>query len=663
MPARASASLPSWRRLPVGAELDLEGGVHFRVWAPERGRVRVRLEGTVERPEPEGGIAVELRAEAGGYHSGRVAEAAAGTLYRFLIDDDAKPYPDPASRRQPDGPHGPSAVVDADAFRWTDGAWTGMSLPGQVIYEMHVGAFTPEGTFAAAARELEELRDAGITLIEMMPVADFPGRFGWGYDGVNLFAPTHLYGTPDDLRSFVDRAHELGVGVILDVVYNHLGPDGNYLRPFSPHYFSEVATEWGDALNFDGEGCGPVREYFVANARYWIDEFHFDGLRLDATQSIHDSSRPHILAEISAAVREAAKGRRTIVVGENEPQEAKLMRPASEGGCGLDGLWNDDFHHSAMVALTGQREAYYLPHLGRAQEFVSAAKHGFLYQGQRYHWQDKRRGTPALDMEPWRFVHFTQNHDQVANSVRGLRVHALTSPGRHRAMTALLLLGPQTPMLFMGQEFAASTPFLYFADHDAELARLVEEGRREFMSQFPSADTPETRGLLPPPHDRAAFERSKLDLSERDRHREAYDLHRDLLRIRREDPVLSAQRHGALDGAVLDEHSFVLRWFGDGGDDRLLLVNLGPTLEPDITPEPLLAPPAGRRWRTLWSSEDPRYGGIGTPHPDSDERGLRLPAESAVLLSPSPSPTERRGGEDRRLGLERRVTYRTGVEG
>ncbi|HEX5581654.1 MAG TPA: malto-oligosyltrehalose trehalohydrolase, partial [Gemmatimonadaceae bacterium] len=550
MSSGSAVSLPSWRRLPVGAELAPDGGVHFRVWAPARARVRVRLERTGEGTDegtgaahaPEGAGAVQLTAEGDGYHSATVAGAAAGTLYRFLLDDDPTPYPDPASRFQPDGPHGPSAVVDPGAFRWRDDAWAGVSLPGQVIYEMHVGAFTPEGTFAAAARELEALRDTGVTVVEVMPVADFPGRFGWGYDGVNLFAPTRLYGTPDDLRSFVDRAHQLGIGVILDVVYNHLGPDGNYLRAFAPHYFSAIATEWGEAINFDGEHCGPVREYFLANARYWIDEFHLDGLRLDATQSIHDRSEPHILAEITATVRDAAAGRETIVIGENEPQASRLMRPTREGGQGLDGLWNDDFHHSAMVALTGQREAYYTPHLGRPQEFVSAAKHGFLYQGQRYHWQEKRRGTAALDLAPWRFVHFTQNHDQVANSARGLRAHQLSSPGRHRAMTALLLLGPQTPMLFMGQEFAASAPFLYFADHEPALARRVEEGRREFISQFPSADAPEMRALLPPPHDPATFERCKLDLAERERHRAVYELHRDLLRVRREDPVLSAQR-------------------------------------------------------------------------------------------------------------------------
>jgi maltooligosyltrehalose trehalohydrolase len=624
-------SLP--RRLPVGAEILPEGGVHFRVWAPRRRRVEVVLEGGADATR-RGPLAVGLEAEGNGYFSGRAAAAGAGARYRFRLDGEQTLCPDPASRFQPDGIHGPSQVVDPGAFRWTDGDWRGIGLPGQVLYETHVGTFTREGTWEAAARELPELAALGVTVLEVMPVAEFPGRFGWGYDGVDLFAPTRLYGTPDDFRRFVDRAHHLGLGVILDVVYNHFGPDGSYLKQFAEAYFTDrYKNEWGEAINFDGRDAGPVREFFVANAGYWIDEFHLDGLRLDATQQIFDRSPENILTVIAHRVRAAARGWATLLVAENEPQETKLVRPPARGGYGLDCLWNDDFHHSAMVAMTGRHEAYYSDYLGKPQEFISSAKWGYLYQGQRYRWQKKRRGTPALDVGPAHFVTFTQNHDQVANSARGQRCHDLSSPGRYRALTALLLLGPGTPMLFQGQEFAASSPFLFFADHNPELARLVRRGRAESLKQFRSAALPEIQSRLARPDDPETFARCKLDFAERDKHKPVYDLHRDLLRLRREQAVFRAQRPRGVDGAVLGAEVFVLRYFAEDGQDLLLVVNLGRDLHLDPAPEPLLAPPAGKVWDLLWSSEDPRYGGSGTPPLDTEEN-WRIPGQAAVVLQP-----------------------------
>jgi maltooligosyltrehalose trehalohydrolase len=613
----------------VGAEPLPEGGTHFRVWAPRRRRVAVVLEGAAERG------ASPLEPEGNGYFSGTAPAAKAGTLYRFRLDDDETLYPDPVSRFQPDGPHGPSQVIDPGAFRWTDGGWRGVRREGQVLYEMHVGTFTPEGTWEAAARQLPELASLGITAIEMMPVADFPGRFGWGYDGVDLFAPCRLYGTPDDLRRFIDQAHAAGVGVILDVVYNHFGPDGNYMRRFAEHYFTDRhTTEWGEAINFDDADSGPVREFFVANAGYWIDEFHFDGLRLDATQSINDDSKDHILAAIARRVREAGRGRATYLVAENEPQHVKLVRPADLGGYGLDALWNDDFHHTAIVALTGHNDAYYTDYLGTPQEFLSALKWGYLFQGQRYRWQRKRRGTPALDQHPSAFVNFLENHDQVSNSARGLRPQQLSSPGRYRAMTALLLLAPGTPMLFQGQEFAASSPFYYFADHQKELAELVRRGRIDFLGQFRSVSDPAVKKGVPDPHDPNTFQRCKLDLTERQKHAGAYEMHRDLLKLRREDSVFSRPRPRGIDGAVLGRGAFVIRYFGEGGGDRLLLVNFGRDLHLDPAPEPLLAPPEGKLWEVRWSSEDPRYGGSGTVPPDTEEN-WRVPGEAAVVLVPA----------------------------
>ena len=642
---RRASTADVHRRLPVGAEPVRGGGVHFRVWAPARSRVAVVVEGMLGDAggaEEVGGRSFELEPDAAGYFSGFVEDASAGTLYRFRLDEARGTFPDPASRFQPGGPHGPSCVVDPSAYAWGDDDWRGCDARGQVLYELHVGTFTREGTWTAAERELPALSDLGITVLEVMPIADFAGEFGWGYDGVDLFAPTRLYGAPDDVRRFVDAAHLHGIGVILDVVYNHLGPDGNFLAQYSPYYFSKkYATDWGDAINFDGPGSGPVRELFLANAAYWIEEFHFDGLRIDATQNIYDASERHILGELVSAVREAARGRRTLVVAENEPQQARLVRPREQGGFGFDAVWNDDFHHSAVVALTGRREAYYRDHRGHAQEFVSAAKHGFLYQGQWYGWQKKRRGSPALDLPPTALVHFTQNHDQVANSAAGLRLHQLTSPSRGRAMSAVLLLGPQTPMLFMGQEFDASTPFLYFADQVPELAEKVRQGRRKFLAQFPSLASPQMDRQLPDPGVRDTFERCKLVQAERTRHRETVALHSDLLALRRGDPVFRDPRPGGVDGAVLADVAFLLRFTGVHGDCRLLVVNFGAQLELDPVPEPLLAPPAGARWRVLWTSEDPRYGGLGAASLLDDDGRWSLPAEAAVVLAPAPGEPDR----------------------
>jgi maltooligosyltrehalose trehalohydrolase len=618
------------RRLPIGAEALSEGGVHFRVWSPRRPPELV-IDGR------ETFQALALERDKDGYYSAHVPEAGHGTRYRFRFPRDTKLYPDPASRFQPEGPHGPSQVIDPARFRWSDAGWRGVSLKGHVIYEMHIGTFTPEGTWQAAAQQLPELAELGITVVEMMPVADFSGRFGWGYDGVNFYAPSRLYGEPDDLRRFVDRAHSLGLGVILDVVYNHLGPDGNYLPQFSPDYFTDrYENEWGQAINFDGPESGPVREFFIANAAYWIDEFHLDGLRLDATQQIFDKSAENVMTALTRRAREAARNRPILVVAENEPQDTQLVRAVECGGYGIDALWNDDFHHSAGVALTGHNEAYYTDYHGTAQELLSAVKWGYLYQGQYYSWQKQRRGRPALDLTPAQFVTYIENHDQVANSGRGWRLHRLTSPGRLRAMTALLLLAPGTPMLFQGQEFAASSPFFYFADHNPELAPKVFAGRNKFLSQFRRLATPEMQQCLPDPADVKTFERSKLDFADRARHAEMYALHKDLLRLRREDPAFHAQKPRGVDGAVLGPETLVLRFFADDGADRLLLVNLGRGLHLTPAPEPLLAPPFGRRWAIHWSSEAVGYGGCSCPEVDTEE-GWRIPGAAAVVLVPAPA--------------------------
>ncbi len=613
------------RRQPVGAEPQPDGTTHFRVWAPKRSRVEILLESG----------AVALEREADGYFSCSAA-APPGSLYRFRLDG-GDAFPDPVSRFQPEGPHGPSEVVDPK-FAWSDAGWNGVFLRGQVIYEMHIGTFTPEGTWDAARNQLEELAETGVTLLEIMPVADFPGRFGWGYDGVGLFAPVALYGRPDDFRRFVDEAHRLGMGVILDVVYNHVGPDGNYLKQYSDLYFTDrYQNEWGEAINYDGEGSGPVREWVLSNARYWPLEYHLDGLRLDATQQIFDSSPEHIIAAVARAVRQAARPRHTVLVAENEPQHTRLVRPAGQGGCGLDALWNDDFHHTARVAVTGHNEAYYTDYLGSPQELISAVKYGYLFQGQRYKWQSKRRGTPAWGLDPAQFITFIENHDQIANSGRSERLAAFVDHGRLKAITTLLLLAPGTPMLFQGQEFASSARFLYFADHEPGLATQVHRGRVHFLAQFPSLAQPEMLPHFPNPADPATFESCKLDFSERRSHAAMYRLHKDLLRLRREDPVFRAQRKGGVDGAVLGPEALVLRFFAPEGD-RLVIVNLGRDLVADPAPEPLLAPPEDMLWEVVFSTEHPDYDGAGTSLPDGPDN-WRIAGHSAVVLRPAEEKT------------------------
>ena len=614
------------RRVPIGAELQPDGrSVHFRVWAPSPRDIALVL------LTPRESSDVALVRDAEGYASALVPDLGAGQRYGYRVDGDL--LPDPASRAQPDGPFGMSAVVDPARFRWSDAGWSGISLEGQVLYELHVGTFTPEGTWRAAAARLPHLLRTGITVVEVMPVAEFPGRWGWGYDGVFPYAPTRLYGTPDDFRAFVNEAHRFGLGVILDVVYNHLGPDGCVFGRFATSYFADrYATEWGDALNFDGPSSGPVREYFSSNAAYWIDEFHLDGLRLDATQSIHDRSAEHILARMTRLTRAAAGRRRIILVSENESQHVRLIRPLNDGGYGLDALWNDDFHHSAVVALTGRAEAYYSDHRGSPQELISAAKRGYLFQGQRYAWQKQPRGTRTDGLPPAAFVTFLENHDQLANSGDGSRLHQRSSPGSYRAMTALFLLMPATPMLFQGQEFGSTAPFLYFADHRPELEAAVAQGRAEFVRQFPSLASPEAQARLAPPHAAATFQRCRLDWCESEANSAAMRLHTDLLALRKSTAAFRAQS-AALDGAVLAPGALVLRFpTGRPEDERLLIVNVGPDLIAGSFAEPLVAPPDGLTWRVEWSSEHPDYGGAGIPEVCTAS-GWRIPGQSATVLN------------------------------
>ena len=613
---------PSAWQMSLGAQVE-SVGVRFRVWAPKRARVDVVLE--------DQGRSFPLMKDEAGYFSGLVPIATAGMRYRYRLDN-GEAYPDPCSRYQPEGPHGSSVILDPSTYEWCTQRWAGVRMPGQVIYELHVGTFTPDGTLDAAIEQLDEIKDCGFSLIELMPLAEFPGRWNWGYDGVDLFAPAHVYGDPNALKRFVDAAHARGLGVILDVVYNHFGPDGNYLPVYSDLYVTDRhPNEWGQAVNYDGPGSEGVRDFVVQNACYWITEFRLDGLRLDAVHAIYDDSPVHVLAELSQKTRAAAGDRSIVLVAECESQLIQAVRPIEEGGWGLDGIWSDDFHHICRVAMTGRREAYYADYRGTAQELLSVLKRGFAFQGQRHHWQKKPRGTVVKDEPAHAFVFFLQNHDQIANHLHGERIHAMVPPARYRALAALMLLAPETPLFFMGQEFGASNPFLFFADHHSELAAKVYEGRKKFLSEFPEYGTPEAQEAVPDPASESTFEQSRLDFSERKRHMPIYRLHKDLLRLRREDHVLARQDRMTLDGAVLGPQALALRYAAPMDDDRLLVVNLGPDLDFIPAPEPLLAPVEQGSWVLQWSSDHPRYGGPGIINPLTAE-GWRILAATATLF-------------------------------
>lgn len=602
------------RRCPVGAEPAGDDQVSVRLWAPDHRRVSVVMDGTETDLEPE----------PDGYFTG-LARGRPGSRYGFRIDADPRLLADPASRFQPDGPDGLSEVVDPGAYEWTDSEWPGLDRTGQVLYELHIGTFTQEGTWRAAQERLPELAALGVTALLVMPVAEFAGAFGWGYDGVGWFSPTRLYGRPDDFRRFVDGAHAAGLGIVLDVVYNHVGPRGNVLAPMTKAYFSErYSNEWGEAMNFDGASASPVRAHVVASAVMWVREYHVDGFRLDATQQMFDRSPEHIVAALTRAVREAAHPRRLFMLGENEPQVGRFFRPAPQGGYDLDALYNDDFQRAARVRLTGVREAYYSDYTGSAAELLAAARWGFLFQGQTSSWQDQRRGTPVLDRSPSQFLCFLENHDQVANSTRGQRLVEMSSPGELRALTALLLLMPSTPLLFQGQEYGSTTPFTYFAAHEPPLAAEVRKGRTQFLSQFTRIDP----GHVPNPAAPSTFERCKRDLDgEASRGRHWWELHRDLIDRRH---ALLSDTLVHVDGATISPDLLLLRYFDPGRGDSLLVVNLDGDFDLARASEPLVAPPAAHSWTCDWSSEDVAYGGGGTP---TIEAGKWIaPGHAAVLL-------------------------------
>ena len=497
--------------MPFGARAAASGGIRFSLWAP--GLDTVALELGLEPGAPQA-----MEKEASGFHSVTVPRAKAGDLYRFLLPNGLR-VPDPASRFNPQDVHGPSQVIDPCAYSWRNPEWRGRPWEETVLYELHVGAFTPEGTFAAAKERLPELADLGITVVELMPVADFPGLRNWGYDGVLPFAPDASYGTPDDLKALIDAAHGLGLSMMLDVVYNHFGPEGNYLHSYCPEFFNRAhPTPWGDALNFDGPASRTVRDFVVHNALYWVEEFRFDGLRLDSIHAIRDDSARPIVREIQDALQDGPGLTRHVFLAlENDANQASLLQAGRAGASLATTQWNDDLHHAAHVLIAGETDGYYEDYAAAPlANFGRALAEGFVYQGQASAFRNgERRGEPATHLPSSAFISFLQNHDQVGNRAFGERLHTLADPVMLRAAQTCVLLSPHIPMFFMGEEFVATTPFQFFCDFGPELAGAVARGRREEFKRFAAFSDEAARARIPDPTAESTFMASKLRWAER----------------------------------------------------------------------------------------------------------------------------------------------------
>ncbi len=523
---------------PLGA-LPTDGGIRFRVWAPEIESVALVLD------EDEQHAPVVLDPQGHGYFETTVTGLEPGARYRFQIDDDG-PFPDPASRFQPEGVHGPSMVVDPTGFEWQDANWTPPDRDELVFYELHIGTFSPTGTYAGVQERLAYLKELGVTAIELMPVADFPGQRNWGYDPAALYAPSRAYGTPYGLRALVDAAHRAGLAVFLDVIYNHLGPDGAYAAAFAPMFTEKHQTPWGAAINLDDTHSDGVRHFFIDNALHWLREYHFDGLRLDATHALKDDSNPHFLAELRDRVDAEVDGPRRYLIAEDPRNINAFVQPRADGGYGMDGVWTDDLHHQIRHMTAGDTHQYYASFAGhRAPELATTIRDGWFYQGQPDPTSGEPFGTDPSPVDYNQCVVCIQNHDQVGNRPHGNRLTDDITLGVYRAASALLLFAPETPLLFMGQEWAASTPFLFFTDHNDELGEQVRAGRAEEFEQISAS------GSIPDPQAQDTFARSKLQWSEHDRatHTRTLALYRDLLALRRDvtgDPDVTVHSDYAL---------------------------------------------------------------------------------------------------------------------
>ena len=561
--------------MPFGAECLADGRVRFRLWAPKAREVGLCL------GEAKRGGALPMERAAGWFEL-VTDQATAGTQYKFQIEGGLE-VPDPASRYQPQDVHGPSQVVDAASFEWQDQDWNGRRWEQTVIYELHVGTFTPEGTFAAVEKRLDYLAELGITAVELMPVADFPGKHNWGYDGALLFAPDSQYGRPDDLKRLVQAAHRKGLMVFLDVVYNHFGPEGNYLRAYAPQFFTERHhTPWGEGINFDGPDSRVVRDFFIHNALYWLTEYHFDGLRLDAVHAIADDSTPDILTELATRVRASIDPRRHVhLVLENDDNAARYLKRSAAGKAELyNAQWNDDIHHALHVALTGEKDGYYRDHADcPVQRLGRCLTEGFDYQGQVSSFrQGARRGEKSRGLPPTAFVAFLQNHDQVGNRGFGERILRVADARAVKAALTIVLLSPSPPLLFMGEEFGAKTPFLFFCNFGADLAKAVTDGRRNEFSRFERFSDPSARAQIPDPNAESTFDASKLDWNSvgETEHRGWIAFYQQLLEIRKREivPRVLEILPGQATFEMLGSRGLLVNWRAEAHSGLTLIANL-----------------------------------------------------------------------------------------
>jgi maltooligosyltrehalose trehalohydrolase len=603
----------------LGAVLVGEGRCRFRVWAPLASKVHVRFLAPERR--------VPMQKSERGYHSAAIEGVNPGDLYLYQLET-GKERPDPASRFQPHGVQGPSQIIDPH-FAWQDGDWIGLALRDYVIYELHVGTFTEEGTFEAAIEHVDYLKQLGITAVELMPVAQFPGSRNWGYDGVYAFAVQNSYGGPEGLKRLVNACHQRGLAVILDVCYNHVGPEGNYLADFAPYFTERYKTPWGPALNFDGPYSDEVRRFFIENALYWIVDFHIDALRLDAVHAILDHSPVTFLEQLGDEVHETAKclNREVYLLAESAANDARLVRSRQLGGYGLDAVWSDDFHHSLHVLLTGDRSGYYQD-FGQVHDLIKAYREGFTYSGNYSQFRKRRHGSSSLDIAPERFIVFTQNHDQVGNRALGERFSQLVSFEGLKLAAGIVLLSPFVPLLFMGEEYGEIAPFPYFISHsDAELIEAVRRGRREEFAAF------QWRGEIPDPQDEATFLCAKLnhDLRHEDRHKVLLKFYRELIRLRRVVPALKRLDKKTID-VIGNEREKVLiarRWSGD--DEVFAIFNFNDA-------QVSVAPPVhDGRWRKRLDSAQEQWRGGGSSLPcdlDAEKRApLRVNPKALVLFT------------------------------
>jgi maltooligosyltrehalose trehalohydrolase len=588
-------------RMPFGAE-PTEAGVRFRLWAPSASAVALCL----DQGEP-----LPMRAEAGGWYALTTDKATAGSRYRFRIDGELQ-VPDPASRYNGEDVHGPSEVIDPSGFDWQDDGWRGRPWHEAVVYELHVGSFSDSGDFAGVEAKLDELVAAGITAVELMPVADFPGERNWGYDGVLPFAPDSSYGQPEDLKRLVQSAHRKGLMVLLDVVYNHFGPEGNYLHAYAKPFFTDKhQTPWGAAINFDDAGSRQVRDFFIHNALYWLEEYHLDGLRLDAVHAIRDDSKQHILAELAEAVRAGpGRERQVHLVLENEANNARYL------SWGYDAQWNDDIHHCFHVLLTGEADGYYSDYADKPHwRLARCLAEGYAYQGEHSQYHKAPRGEPSRGLPPLRFVSFLQNHDQIGNRAFGERLTELAPPEALKAAMAILLLAPSPPMLYMGEEWGTRRRFPFFCDFGPELAKAVTEGRRREFARFERFQDPKVRDTIPDPSEPATFEAARLDWRERDQPEHAAWLAhvRQLLQIRRDElmPRLENLPGAAAEFQVLNGQGIAVAWQLGDGSRLTLTANLSDQALAEPLPEgrPLFVSAAveGDRlppWSVAWLLEN-----------------------------------------------------------